>query len=265
MHSIWLLFVGFVVGGVGTLVGAGGGFILVPYLILAERLQTHAAVSISLAVVFFNALSGSLAYFRQKKIDLKSGKQFILASVPGAIIGTYLTVFIQGEVFRIIFSFLLLLVVYRMLGFPMWKTRKTPGTAKDHTVRTIQVKDGKCYTYAFSQVKGNILSFFVGIYSGIFGVGGGILHVPIMVGILSFPIHIATATSHFVLVFSALASTIESIVLGRLDYSYVVFLALGVIGGAQVGALISPHVNDKVLKYTLAVLLVITVIKMLTI
>lgn len=243
--------------------GAGGGFLLVPYLILAEHLRTHQAVSISLAVVFFNALSGTFAYVKQKKVDFKSGIQFAIFSTPGALIGTYLTVFIRGELFRVIFSLLLLLVVYRMLGGPMWRQRNCDGEPKALNERTIQDANGNTYSYSFSQIKGNVWSFFVGIYSGIFGVGGGILHVPIMVGILTFPIHIATATSHFVLVFTSLASTIESMILGRLDYSYVLFLSLGVIVGAQVGARLSNKVNEKFLKYTLAVLLIVTVIKML--
>ena len=74
MSLLWLLFLGLVVGAIGTVVGAGGGFLLVPALLLlypSERPET--ITSISLAVVFFNALSGSIAYARMKRIDYKSG------------------------------------------------------------------------------------------------------------------------------------------------------------------------------------------------
>ena len=227
-------------------------------------MPSHKAVSISLAVVFFNALSGSIAYIKQKRVDFKTGWKFIVFAAPGALIGTYLTVYLHGKTFRMIFSFLLLLVVYRMLGLPMWKKNRTD-LPKDVTVRNIVDARGISYQYSFSQWKGNLLSFFVGTYSGLFGVGGGILHVPIMVGILSFPVHIATATSHFVLVITSLVSTIESIMLGRLDFDYVLYLAIGVIIGAQVGAAISPKVNDRFLKFILAILLVITSVKMLVV
>src|SRR6185295_1618467 len=73
--QIWWLFpLGLLVGAFGTLIGAGGGFILVPILLLMYPNETSERIaSISLAVVFFNAFSGSLAYARMKRIDYKSG------------------------------------------------------------------------------------------------------------------------------------------------------------------------------------------------
>ena len=85
---ILLGLLGAVVGVFGTLVGAGGGFILTPVLLVLYPTASPTTItSISLVVVFFNALSGSLAYARQRRIDYRSGAAFAAATIPGSILG----------------------------------------------------------------------------------------------------------------------------------------------------------------------------------
>ncbi len=77
LERLWLIPVGFIIGAYGTLIGAGGGFVLVPMLILVYPEEAPEVItSISLAVVFFNALSGSAAYMRLKRVDFRSGILF---------------------------------------------------------------------------------------------------------------------------------------------------------------------------------------------
>jgi len=79
------------VGTYGTLVGAGGGSVLVPILLILLPKETPATVTaISLAVVFFNAYSGTIAYMRMGRIDYRAGTLFSLAGLPGAVLGTML-------------------------------------------------------------------------------------------------------------------------------------------------------------------------------
>src|SRR5581483_4819060 len=89
--GVVLVALGFAVGAFGTLIGAGGGFILVPLLLLAFHFPPPDAVGTSLSLVFLNALSGSVAYLRQRRVDLSLGWRFAAATVPGAIGGAYLT------------------------------------------------------------------------------------------------------------------------------------------------------------------------------
>jgi hypothetical protein len=92
LDRLWLIPVGFVIGAYGTLIGAGGGFVLVPMLILFYPQEAPEVItSISLAVVFFNALSGSFAYIRLKRVDYRSGILFSAATIPGAILGAMTT------------------------------------------------------------------------------------------------------------------------------------------------------------------------------
>ena len=89
--AVLLVLLGFAVGAFGTLVGAGGGFILAPVLlVLYPHDSAETLSSISIAVVFFNALSGSLAYARQRRIDLRVGGILGAATLPGSIAGALL-------------------------------------------------------------------------------------------------------------------------------------------------------------------------------
>jgi uncharacterized membrane protein YfcA len=101
---------GLAVGAYGTLIGAGGGFIIVPVLLLVLHWPHEKAVGTSLFVVAANATSGSIAYWRQKRIDLRTGPQFALATVPGAILGSYIVDLISGQTFYILFGSLLIAV-----------------------------------------------------------------------------------------------------------------------------------------------------------
>src|SRR3970040_2945330 len=100
-----LVFVGLCIGIFGTPIGAGGGFILMPLLlIMYPQENPELLTSISLAVVFFNALSGTVAYARMKRIDYRSGILFSLATVPGAILGALSTSYIPRRTLNVIFG-----------------------------------------------------------------------------------------------------------------------------------------------------------------
>src|SRR5438309_102653 len=118
--SILLLVgLGFLVGTFGTLIGAGGGFILVPVLLfLYPSLPPEVVTSISLAVVFLNAASGSVAYARLKRIDYKSAIIFALATLPGSIIGALVTAHLPRHIFNIILGILLIAIGIYLLFRP---------------------------------------------------------------------------------------------------------------------------------------------------
>src|SRR5262245_56529754 len=118
MNPLWLLLIGFAVGAYGTLIGAGGGFILVPVLLFLYPEEPPARITaISLAVVFFNALSGSFAYARARRIDYRTGLTFAAVTIPGAIVGAIVNGFLPRGLFDVVFGLVLvglaLLVIFR--------------------------------------------------------------------------------------------------------------------------------------------------------
>jgi uncharacterized membrane protein YfcA len=191
----WALlgFIGIFVGAFGTLIGAAGGFILVPILLYLYPQETPAAItSITLTVAFFNALSGSIAYRRLRRIDYRSGLLFSLASVPGAIIGVSITAYLNRGIFETIFGAILLLAAAYLLVAPHLKYR--PDFAQQgHTIRKLADAQGNTYHYSFSLLRGMAIAFGAGLISGLLGIGGGIIHVPALTQILAFPTHIATS------------------------------------------------------------------------
>ena len=109
LHDLWLVPVGFAVGVYGTLIGAGGGFVLMPVLlILYPKEAPNLLASISLAVVFLNALSGSVAYARMRRIDYRAGLLFAAAATPGAVAGAFTTSLVPRRLFDLIFGILMI-------------------------------------------------------------------------------------------------------------------------------------------------------------
>ena len=231
-------------GAFGTLIGAAGGFLLVPILLFLYPQETPATItSITLTVAFFNALSGSIAYGRLRRIDYRSGLLFSAASVPGAIIGASITAFLTRGIFQTIFGVALILVAAYLLVRPQIKYRS--GTVQpEHTSRQMADAQGNVFSYSFSSTKGMAIAFGVGLISGLLGIGGGIIHVPALTQLLAFPTHIATATSHFVLAITTFAAVTEHIVLGAFTEGIhrAAVLSAGAVVGAQFGARLSQKV-----------------------
>jgi len=128
-------------------------------------------------------------------------------------------------------------------------------------------RQGQLYEYAYDIRKGSFLSLFVGYFSPIFGIGGGIIHVPAMAEWLKFPVHIATATSQFILAIMAIVSVATHLFNGTYNNSVLVTmiigLALGVVPGAQIGAYLSRKIHGRMIVKILSVSLGIIGIRIL--
>lgn len=261
IQFLWLTPLGFLVGAFGTLIGAGGGFILVPILLLLYPDKSPDTItSISLAVVFFNALSGSFAYSRMKRIDYKSGIIFAIATLPGSILGSVITSYVPRQLFNGIFGVLLVIIsVFLILRTKEEKVENSLVVKNGYITRTVVDIEGVEHTFSYNPVTGIVVSIFVGFMSSFLGIGGGIIHVPVLVNILNYPVHIATATSHFVLAVMSLSGTMVHIVNGVLQSSFIqtAALSIGVLFGAQLGAKLSKKINGVAIIRSLAVALAI--------
>lgn len=258
VSPILMLLLGLAVGTLGTLIGAGGGFILVPVLVfLFPDLPADTITSISLGVVFLNATSGSIAYARMKRIDYKTAIIFSVATLPGAILGAYSTSMIPKKTFDIILALLLVSISIFLFLRPGQMREMQYGNSGRLVNRDLTDAKGHRYKYSFNLWIGIIISFFVGFISSLLGIGGGIIHVPALTSLLHFPIHIATATSHFILAFMALAGTIVHIFQGSFDRTWdtTLWIGAGVVVGAQVGAKLSARIQARWISFGLALAL----------
>jgi uncharacterized membrane protein YfcA len=262
-----LLFpLGLAVGAFGTLIGAGGGFILMPILMLAyPGTEPATLTAISLAVVCANAGSGTYTYARMKRVDFKSGLLFLVPGIPGAIIGAYAIHMVPRQAFNLVFGVFLLaggaFIFLRTFFTPKPRTR-----LRATFQRVLIDAEGERHTYAYDLALGMALSFAVGMASTMLGIGGGIIHVPAMVNLLDFPVHLATATSHFILAIMSLTATAMHLlegVLGREELSRVVAIAAGAVVGAQIGARLSKRIHGRWIMRSLAVALGLVGIRIL--
>lgn len=269
-NFIVLILGGFLIGTLGTLIGAGGGFILVPVLLLAfPSLPPDIVTAISITIVACNAVSGSIAYARSKRIDFKAGLLFALFTIPGSILGVRATQYISLKLFTLVFGCILIAV-----GLFLFLSKKngikpvaSGQLKKGWKLHTLTDKEGETYSYAYNQTIGIVISILVGFISPILGIGGGIVHVPAMVQWLHFPVHIATATSHFILAIMSIISVITHYFQGSYNdpavVRMVVYLSIGVIAGAQLGAFLSHKIKGTSIIKALAVCLIIVGVRLL--
>lgn len=258
LQLIWLIPLGYLVGAFGTLIGAGGGFILVPILLLLYPEKSPETItSISLSVVFFNAVSGSAAYAKMKKIDYRSGLVFAAATVPGSILGALTTSYIPRRIFDGVFGVLIIaLSIY--LGLKKEKDEFLNIKEIYHKcTRKIVDSDGNSYEYSYNQTIGIIISLIVGYISSLLGIGGGIIHVPALIHMLNFPVHLATATSHFILAIASFTGSAIHAIQGELANGLlqIIGLSVGVVFGAQLGAKLSKKIHGNFIIRALAVAL----------
>lgn len=265
VQYLWLIPVGVALGACGTLIGAGGGFLLVPLLLLVYPHEAPEIItSISLAVVFFNAASGSAAYARQRRIDYLSSGLFAAATIPGAVIGALTTYYLPRRAFDLLCGVVMLALAGVLLVNPLRRASPHAVRSRPRLERTIIEADGTTHTFAYNPLVGIALSLGVGFLSSVLGIGGGIIHVPALVNLLGFPVHIATASSHFILAIAALAGTLTHIVQGAFHAGVrrTVMLAIGVLIGAQFGAALSSHVGGSRILRGLALALVLVGVRL---
>src|SRR3989344_169135 len=159
-HFFIFSLIGLGVGCFGTLIGAGGGFILVPLLLfLYPTLSSSEITAISLAVICINSFSGSLAYAQKKRIDFKSGFLFALFSLPGAILGVLTTFVLDRKIFDPLFSLVLMMIGFYLLLRPL--------NPKNIAIEKNDVSSRSSYNLQL----GLFISLAVGFFSSLLGVG----------------------------------------------------------------------------------------------
>jgi len=246
MLQLALLFAaGLGIGTLGTLIGAGGGFMIVPLLLFGLHFTPQQAVGTSLSVVFLNALSGSIAYMIQRRVLYRMGVAFAVATIPGALLGATLVQYLGSRWFTLLFSLFLL-----SLAGLLHKGHTVGGAALRNP---ISAELGPLSSPVMRL--GMALSFLVGVISSLFGIGGGIVHVPFLIVILGLPVHAATATSHFVLAITSLAGTLIFLRNGQVVLPVAAVMGVGVLLGAQGGARLSTRMRSEPIRRLLALAL----------
>lgn len=237
---------GVAVGTVGALLGIGGGLLIIPFFLLVFHFSPQQTVGTATVIVFLNAISGTVAYLRDRKVYLKAAVWFGVATIPGAFFCSYAASFFTGQSFSLLFGSFLLV----MAAMLYWQSCR----------RRVEVEFNPD-TFHCPMKLGVICSVGVGVMSSALGIGGGIIHVPFMAYILKFPIHAAIATSTVILAISAVSGAISHAILGHVLWTPAICSGIGAVLGAQIGARVAGKTKPQLLTKGLAMLVFVMAIK----
>ncbi len=242
IDQLWLIPLGFAAGVLGSMIGLGGGIIVVPVLTFFGFSPTLAA-SNSLFAAFSNAVASTISYSRQKRIEYSLGLKLGLLTIPGTILGAYISSDVTPEIFKILFGFVLISsAVYIILR------KKIESREKNLSKQMMVFAVGA--------------SFFAGIISAFFGIGGGIIFVPLMVVGMGMAMKKAAPTSQLILLFASFSGVIVHTILGHSDFLQAGLLSVGSFAGGLVGARLSVDIKEKFLRILVSVVIVAAAIKM---
>jgi uncharacterized membrane protein YfcA len=260
-YILILLITGTIVGFAGGLLGVGGCFIMVPvqfWILTSMGIDPGTAILISfgtnLAVVLPTAISGAYGHHKKGAVVWKAATTMGAAGFFGALLGGYIATLIPGNYLTFFFGLAILLSAFRML------------TAKPPSIDDEPTNDVIIFL---------IWGFLLGIVSGIIGIGGGVLLIPVMVLVMHFKMHKAVGTSTGLMIFTALGGTIAYIIngwnvsglpaysLGYVNLLQWVLLASTSVLMAQVGVRVAHALPARQLKYVFIAVMAYMGLKMM--
>jgi len=277
LEALPLFLLGLGTGVYGVLVGAGGGFILAPVLMLFFDMDPRIAAGTSLALVSVNSLSGFTAYRKSGLIDIRSGLLFALAAIPGSVLAPLVLHMVAGSVFKVMFGLLLLALSAQLALKPNYAEKETfdgeiydsDGTNEGNNLipswrnfsikaRRLNAKSGKIYQYQFNEILAIIFNFILGFISSFFGTGGGFLRTPVLVILFQFPVQVAVATSIFSLAIYASFGALSHAYMGNIQfYPTLIWSGVGLILGGQIGARLMETLNGSIIMKLLLIVVLI--------
>ncbi|SET34741.1 hypothetical protein SAMN05216389_109100 [Oceanobacillus limi] len=268
MVYIICVIIGALTAFVGSLVGLGGGVILIPSLLLLSQsfdsfawATPQAIVSISLFAMIFTSLSSTLTYFKRGRVDYRTGLLFLFGSIPGGVIGSWLNQFVDTDAFLLYFGILMICITAL---FSLKRREPSSNVSfKEKNHQREFLLDGVTYQYSISVWQAVALSLIVGTLSGLFGIGGGSIMVPAMILLFGIPAHIATATSMFIIFFTSIVGASSHIFLGHIAWEYLFFFIPGAWIGGRLGAKTNQLLRAQTLELILRILLIIIGIRMI--
>jgi len=245
--TLILITLGFTIGVYGSSAGLGGGFLLVPFLLfLYPHESPKFMTSISLAVIFFNALSSSAVYARLHRINYRIGLMFSAMAVPAAATGALTTGLLPRKIFEIIFGSIII-----MMAILLWFRPDiliNPDVEARSWMRSNPSRD--CHHLSLATISGAGIGFI----SSLLGIGGGVIQVPTLIRFFKFPVHIATATSLFITTLMSFSAMMVHLITGEYsdNLKIIALLTMGVMSGAQIGARISQRLKPSLILRLLA-------------
>lgn len=285
-----LVAVAVLAGMFGALLGLGGGIFLVPAMTLIFKFPIHYAIGTSIVAVVATSVSASANYIKAGVTNIRLGLVLETLTTAGAIAGGLLAASLGKDTLSTLFALILLYTAYSMArrgrpgASPAAKAATAAATVTPSAAVTPsatgparrspldEALSGSFYdpvqrrlvSYEARKIgAGLVAGVFGGIASGLLGIGGGVIKVPVMNLIMKLPLKAATATSNFMVGITAVASAFVYYSKGFVNPLLAVPVALGVFAGAQLGTVVARRVKTAVLTWIFVAVLIFTAGQML--
>jgi hypothetical protein len=256
-------------GLLGSLVGLGGGIVIVPVLTLLFHIDIRLAIGASILSVIATSSGAAVAYVREKLTNLRAGIFLEIGTTLGAVTGAYLTTLVSGNFLFILFGIVLLYSAFAMIHKRREKEILTHSS--DRIANRLKLHSSyydknlrKQITYKLSGTKiGLGLMYLAGVISALLGVGSGTLKVPALDIAMHMPIKASAATSDFMIGVTAAASAGAYFSRGQINPFIAAPVIIGVLIGAIIGSRLLGKINPKTIKLMFVIVLVVVSVEMI--
>jgi uncharacterized membrane protein YfcA len=281
---IIILLMAVVAGVVGSLLGLGGGVVVVPALSLFLHIPIQLAIGASIISVIATSSGSAATYVRDRLTNLRVGMFLEIATTLGAISGAYIATSVHGNVLFIVFAAVLLYSLYPQVTRVIRERRQfaralarpvqdaSPDTLlESDRIATALALGGTFYdpaakrqfVYGVRNVPGGFgIMYLAGIFSALLGIGGGVFKVLAMDSVMGMPIKASTATSNFMIGATAAASAGIYFLRGDVNPVIAAPVALGVIGGSYIGTRLLARLAGSSVRLAFAIVMALVAVQM---
>ncbi len=242
LFTLLIIGLGLGIGTFASMLGIGGGLLIVPTLTLILHYPIKHAIAISLIGVSATSLMAASNYLKAGLVDVELGITLESSTILGALAGGIVSGHINSQILYLLFSVLVLYTAY-----VMWVGKK---------LKEVRAEGYQHYT------EGIGASFFAGLASALLGIGGGVLKVPIMNILMNVPVRIAVATSSFMIGMTAVTGVFPYIERGEANFLMAAPIVIGTLIGAFIGSKLMRKVPTVILRKIFAIILLLVGIRM---
>ncbi len=228
---VWYVICGMSAGLLGGYLGLGGGEVIVPFLTIILGVEVKTAVPVSVLAVVVNALSSSTEYLRRGMVDFELTVILAIFMVMGNITGSTLSLVVSEELVRMLLTGLLIYTAFTLLK------------GRQDASGLVFVDNRRHYMGIV-----NVLAFFIGTLSGLIGVGGGVMLLPLIYLVVGCPLATARGTSAFIVVFSAAAASAVYLLRGDVSLAIAAPVIFGILVGGRLGGFLGTMAKPVVIR-----------------
>ncbi|MFX1516669.1 MAG: sulfite exporter TauE/SafE family protein [Promethearchaeota archaeon] len=243
-----LLLLGLAVGLIISLLGVSGSVFVVPILLLFYSTSIYSAIGTSLFIDMVGATIVAIVYFRQEKVDLSVTLLLILTALVGSQIGVLVAVR-TGEaslsnLVCVIFIGIGVIILYRTQ-----KQLKNPEALESPKVIFKSERQ--------KRVVISLIGLFIGLMSGLFGAGGGMMIIFVLLVVFQYPSHLAVGTATAIMAFIAFSGVIGYSIQGFINFEYGFIISIGAVVSGSVGSVFSGKLNETTLRIVMGVIFIL--------